>query len=88
MRGVYCMSSTGNPKYGGGWNNQQLRKDCGLVPWLLAKNHGFRAVMVGMKCSTEYPYLADMPERDKIALRWRTRKNLRASQLRYGGGSR
>lgn len=61
-RGVYCMAATGNPNHGGGWNNQQLQKDCGIVPWLLAKNHHCRSVMVGMKCSNSYPYLADMPE--------------------------
>ena len=56
MRGVYCISSTGNPSKGGGWNNQQLLKDCGLMPWLLAKRLGGRAVMVGNKCSEAYPY--------------------------------
>ncbi len=57
MRGAYCISSSGKPKFGGGWNNQQLLKDCGLVPYLLHKNHGFRSVMVGNKCSDDYPYL-------------------------------
>lgn len=61
--GVYCMAANGNPNIGGGWNNQQLQKDCGLVPWLLTKYNRFRrGVMVGMKCSDDYPYLADMPE--------------------------
>lgn len=61
-RGVYCMASNGKPVLGGGWNNQQLQKDCGIVPWLLAKNHHCHSVMVGMKCSEDYPYLNDMPE--------------------------
>lgn len=30
-----------------GWNNQMLLKDCGIVPYILHKNHGFRSVMVG-----------------------------------------
>lgn len=62
MRGAYCIAAKGDPNDGGGWSNQQLRKDCGLVPWLLAKNHGWRGVMVGMKCSDAYPNLVDMPE--------------------------
>lgn len=61
--GVYCMAVNGNPNRGGGWNNQQLQKDCGLIPWLLTKYNRFkRGVMVGMKCSDDYPYLNDMPE--------------------------
>jgi len=39
-----------------GWNNVQLLKDCGLVPYLLHKNHGFSSTMVGAK-KGEYPYL-------------------------------
>ena len=57
MRGAYLISSGGNPAKGGGWNNQQLLKDCGLVPYLLHKNHGFHSVMVGMKVDASYPYL-------------------------------
>ena len=56
-RGAYTIASTGDPKIGGGWNNQQLLKDCGLVPYLLQKNHGFHSVMVGMKVDESYPYL-------------------------------
>ena len=55
-RGIFCMAATGNPQNGGGWNNQQLLKGCGLVPWLFHKNHGFRAVMVGLKADDCYPY--------------------------------
>ena len=42
-----------------GWINQELLKDCGLVPYLLHKNYGFRAVMVGAgKFAPEaFPYL-------------------------------
>ena len=46
-----------DPNQGGGWNNQQLLKDCGLVPYLLHKNHGFKSVMVGLKIDDDYPYL-------------------------------
>lgn len=57
MRGAYTIASTGDPSIGGGWNNQQLLKDCGLVPYLLHKNHGFHSVMVGLKVDVAYPYL-------------------------------
>ena len=57
MRGAYLIASSGNPNLGGGWNNQQLLKDCGLVPYLLHKNHGFHSVMVGLKVDASYPYL-------------------------------
>lgn len=62
LRGAYCIASKDNPDEGGGWNNQQLMKGIGLTMWLLAKNHGFRSVMVGNKCSENYPYLSQMPE--------------------------
>ena len=55
--GAFVIASTGEPSIGGGWNNQQLMKDCGLVPYLLHKNHGFRSVMVGLKVDKSYPYL-------------------------------
>lgn len=61
MRGVYVIASSGDPNTGGGWNNQQLLKDCGIVPYLLHKNYGFRAVMVGMKVDDTYPYLEKVP---------------------------
>ena len=56
-RGAYTVASSGDPLIGGGWNNQQLLKDCGLIPYLLHKNHGFRSVMVGLKVDNNYPYL-------------------------------
>lgn len=56
-RGAYVIAHNGDPVNGGGWNNQQLMKDCGLVPYLLQKNHGFKSVMVGMKFDADYPYL-------------------------------
>ena len=56
-RGAYVIAHNGDPVNGGGWNNQQLLKDCGLVPYLLQKNHGFKSVMVGMKFDADYPYL-------------------------------
>ena len=40
-RGAFVITSNG------GRNNQQLTKDCGIIPYLLYKNHGFRSVMVG-----------------------------------------
>lgn len=43
-----------------GWNNQQLTKNCGLVPYLFHKLWGWQAVMVGGKVG-EYPSLADVP---------------------------
>ncbi len=39
-----------------GWFNVELVKDCGLVPYLLYKNHGCDAVMVGVRAE-EYTYL-------------------------------
>ena len=57
MRGAYTIAHSGTPTTGGGWNNQQLLKDCGLVPYLLHKNHGFRSVLVGQKFDENYPYL-------------------------------
>ena len=56
-RGAYLIAYGGDPNIGGGWNNQQLLKDCGLVPYLLHKNYGFHSVMVGLKVDAEYPYL-------------------------------
>ncbi len=51
-RGAYVMTY-------GRWGNQQLLKDCGIIPYLLHKNHGFRAVMVGGGKfeSEKFPYL-------------------------------
>ena len=42
-----------------GWNNQMLLKDCGIIPYLLYKNHGFRSVMVGAGKfePKKFPYL-------------------------------
>lgn len=57
MRGAYTIAHSGTPTTGGGWNNQQLLKDCGLVPYLLHKNHGFRSVLVGQQFDESYPYL-------------------------------
>lgn len=39
-----------------GWNNMQLTKDCGLIPYLLYKNHNCESIMVGEK-NGDYPYL-------------------------------
>ena len=48
-RSVYSL-----PAYAG-WKNQQLTKNCGIVPYLLHKNYGFRAVMAGAKVDSSYP---------------------------------
>lgn len=37
-----------------GWNNAQLLKDCGVIPYLLCKNHHCEAHMVGGKVSPDY----------------------------------
>ena len=39
-----------------GWSNLALTKDCGLIPYLLYKNHNCESIMVGEK-NGEYPYL-------------------------------
>ncbi len=39
-----------------GWLNVELVKDCGLIPYLLYKNHSCDAVMVGVNAD-EYTYL-------------------------------
>lgn len=42
--------------YERGWFNVELIKDCGLIPYLLYKNHNCSVSMVGAK-GEEYPYL-------------------------------
>ena len=42
--------------YGRGWSNVELIKDCGLIPYLLYKNHNCDVTMVGAK-GDDYPYL-------------------------------
>jgi glycosyltransferase involved in cell wall biosynthesis len=39
-----------------GWANQQLLKDCGLVPYMFHKIYGYDATMVSVR-NGEYPYL-------------------------------
>ena len=53
-RGIYAFAPYR------GWNNQQLTKNCGLVPYLFHKLWGWHAVMVGGRVG-EYPALADVP---------------------------
>lgn len=36
----------------GGWSNSQLLKDCGVIPFLLHKNHGCDAIMAGERVDT------------------------------------
>lgn len=50
-----------------GWNNQQITKNCGLVPYLFHKLWGWHAVMVG-KDNGPYPALADVPGLELVAL--------------------
>ncbi len=50
-RGVYSL-----PAYAG-WSNQQLTKNCGIVPYLFYKKFAFHAVMVGAKTEDSYPYI-------------------------------
>lgn len=38
------------------WTNQQLLKDCGLIPYMLYKIFGYDATMIGVRHG-EYPYL-------------------------------
>ena len=40
MPGIYCFANQF------GWNNQQLTKNCGVLPYIFYKNFGFHAVMV------------------------------------------
>ncbi len=40
-----------------GWTNAQLVKECGAIPYLLYKNHGFDARMVGGRRDEEYSNL-------------------------------
>lgn len=40
-----------------GWRNYQLLKDCGIIPYLLYKNHNCDVSMVGGKADAEYPNL-------------------------------
>lgn len=42
--------------YERGWSNVELVKDCGLIPYLLYKNHNCDVSMVGAK-GGDYPYL-------------------------------
>lgn len=50
IKRVVAMSPYERP-----WSNVELVKDCGLIPYLLYKNHGCDASMVGAK-GGEYPY--------------------------------
>ncbi len=50
-RGVYTL-----PAYAG-WSNQQLTKNCGIVPYLFHKRFGFHAVMAGARTEDSYPYI-------------------------------
>ena len=52
---VYTMASQPNH-----WNNIQLLKECGLIPFMLHKNFGYKAVMVGENTG-DYPYLEHLP---------------------------
>jgi glycosyltransferase involved in cell wall biosynthesis len=55
MTAIYSLASQCNQ-----WDNTQLLKECGLVPFMLHKNFGYKAVMVGEKAG-DYPYLQQLP---------------------------
>jgi len=55
VKSVYTLASQC-----GHWNNTQLLKECGLVPFMLHKNFGYKAVMVGENTG-DYPYLEHLP---------------------------
>jgi len=55
MLSVYTLASQLNH-----WNNTQLLKECGLIPFMLHKNFGYKAVMVGENTG-DYPYLKHLP---------------------------
>ncbi|MDR2595437.1 MAG: glycosyltransferase [Fibromonadaceae bacterium] len=55
MPSVYTLASQPNH-----WNNTQLLKECGLIPFMLHKNFGYKAVMVGENTG-DYPYLELLP---------------------------
>lgn len=61
MRGAYMIFSTGEFSLGGGVVDAQLTKDCGLVPFLLQKNHGLHSTIVGVKHG-DYPSLKYLPD--------------------------
>jgi len=42
------------------WNNQQLLKDCGLIPYMFHKVYGYTATMLGCNAG-DYPYLDALP---------------------------
>lgn len=50
-RGIYSIAPNS------GWNDQQLTKNCGIVPYLFYKKYGYRAVMVGTRLQESYPSL-------------------------------
>ena len=49
QKGIYALANN----YG--WGNQQLTKNCGLVPYLFQQLYGYRAVMVGTRAEWDYP---------------------------------
>lgn len=51
INGVYAIAGQK-----GDWSNVQLTKECGIIPYLLYKRHGYDCYMVGEK-SGDYPHL-------------------------------
>ena len=52
QHGAYTIISSG------GWWNQRLMKDCGVIPYLLHKKYNFHSVLVGYnEKKPELPYL-------------------------------
>lgn len=54
MPGIYAFSM--QP-----WSDQQLTKNCGLLPYLFHRNYGWRAVMAGPRGHASYPSLRYLP---------------------------
>ncbi|MCL2100104.1 MAG: hypothetical protein FWH22_00120, partial [Fibromonadales bacterium] len=52
---VYSLASQCNH-----WDNAQLLKECGLIPFMLHKNFGCKAVLVGENMG-DYSYLSHLP---------------------------
>lgn len=52
--GMYCFARAG-------WNNQQVTKNCGVLPFLFHQMYGWRAVMAGPRIEADYPGLAYVP---------------------------
>lgn len=48
------------------WTNVELIKDCGLIPYFLAKNHGFTVYMIGQAPDGIAPGIYGREQADEI----------------------